>query len=50
VVFPLEREIDGVDLFAEVFESKEASRCMIIELENIHARVLCLHEVNWKGN
>ena len=27
-------------LVAEVFKSKETSRCMIIELENIHARVL----------
>jgi hypothetical protein len=38
-----------VDLVGEVVESKEASRCVIIELENIQVRVLHLYERNWKG-
>ena len=50
VVFPLMRVKDDVVLLKELSQSKEASRCMIIKLANVHARAQYLYEGNRKGN
>ena len=50
VVFPLMRVKEDVVLLKELFQSKGASRCMIIKLANIHVRAQYLYQGNWKWN
>ena len=50
MVFSLTRVVDNVVLLQKLSQSKEASRCMIIKLANIHERAQYLYEGNQKGD
>ena len=47
VVFLLMRAVDDVNLLQKCFQSKGASRCMIIKLDNLHVKAQYLYKMNW---